>query len=49
MGVDVTSGLGLSPEERRIVAVVLARYANTDIAGHLSLSDGAVRPRMVRV
>ena len=44
-----TSGLGLSPEGERIVALVLAVYKNKDIAGHLSLSDRTVRRHMARV
>lgn len=43
------SGLGLSPEERRIVALVLAGYTNKDIARHCSLSDSTVCRRIIRV
>jgi DNA-binding NarL/FixJ family response regulator len=43
------SGLGLSSEEQRIVALVLAGYKNIDIARHLSLSDSTVCRRIVRV
>lgn len=43
-----TSGLGLSPEEQRIVALVLAGYKNRDIAGHLCLNDSKVRCCFVR-
>ncbi len=41
--------MGLSPEELRIVPLVLAGYKDKEIAGHLSLSDSTVRRRIVRV
>jgi DNA-binding NarL/FixJ family response regulator len=41
-----TSGLVLSPDEQRIVALVLT---GKDIARHFSLSDSTVRRRIVRV
>ena len=49
MDIEGISSLGLSPEEQRIVGLILAGYKNKDIAGDLSLSDSTVRRRIIRV